>query len=353
MPVCYENMLKNSLANGNLLNAYFIFGNDAYLKKQYVDKIIDKAVDREDIFNFISFTDEADLQEIYDAVEQFPIMSEKKCVLLTDYDFEDTGKNDFEKLTEILSNVPDSCVFIFWCNNLEFEFKKNSKAHELAAAVEKCGGMAVQIDHRSIAELKRMLQNGAEKRGAQFENGAAEYLIETGSDDINVLISELEKLCAYVGSGKITKEIIDKVCVKSYAASVYNLSKELFSLNIIGVMKLLDELFFMRVDATPILHSIFTTFIDAYRVFNAQKAGVNIPTVAKDFGYGKRDFVLTKLPTGAKKLDEKKFNLCFKALVSADNALKSFGANERTVLEELAVRLIYILSRGEDIAENR
>lgn len=352
MPLCNENMLKSSLANGILLNAYFIFGNDAYLKKQYVDKIIDKTVDREDIFNFIVFTDEADLQEIYDAVEQFPMMNDKKCVLLTDYDFEHASKDDYVKLVEILSNVPDSCVFIVWCNNIEFEFKKSSKARELAVAVEKCGGMAVQIDHRSVAELKRMLEKGAEKRGAQFVSGAAEYLIEISSDDINVLISELEKLCAFVGGGKITKDTIDKVCVKSYASSVYNLSKEIFSLNITGVMKLFDELFFMRVDATPILHSIFTTFIDAYRVFSAQKAGINIPTVAKDFGYGKREFVLTKLPAGTKKLDENRFRLCFEALVSADNALKSFSANERTVLEELAVRLIYILSRGEDIAEN-
>ncbi len=352
MSICYENMLKNSLANGNLLNAYFIFGNDAYLKKQYVDKIIDKTVDRNDIFNFVSFTNEADLQEIYDAVEQFPMMSEKKCVLITDYDFEHATKSDFEKLIDILSNVPTTCVVIFWCNNIEFEFKKKTLAQKIAAAVEKSGGMAVQIDHRTIAELKRMLEKGAEKRGCTFENGAAEYLIEMSSDDINLLTGELEKLCAYVGGGTINRDVIDKVSVKSYDASIYNLSKEIFAQNITGVMQLLDELFFLRVDATPILHSIFSTFIDAYRVYIGKTAGVPIPTVAKDFGYGKREFVLTKLPVGTKKLDEKRFRLCFNALVNADAALKSFSSNERTVLEELAVRLIYIISRGEDIAEN-
>ena len=105
-------MLKQSLSGGNVRNAYLIFGNDAYLKRQYVDKIIDATVSRDDVFNFVQFTDTADMQEVYDAVEQYPMMSDKKCVVLTDYDFDGASKNDFEKLTEILSAVPDTSVFI-------------------------------------------------------------------------------------------------------------------------------------------------------------------------------------------------------------------------------------------------
>ncbi len=349
MSVCFENMLKSSLAGGKTLSAYFIFGNDAFLKRQYVDKIINSAVDRDDVFNFIQFTDSADMQEVFDAVEQFPIMSDKKCVLLTDYDFEQSERKDFEKLEEILSNVPDTCVFIVWCNNLEFELKKSSRAKRLIGAVEKSGGMAVQIDHRSIAELKRMLEKGAIKRGTAFEMGASGYLIETCSEDINLLVGELEKLCAYAKGERITKQMIDKVCIKSLDASVYGLSKEIFAFNVAGAMKLIDELFFMRVEPNIILHSMFSAFIDAYRVYAGWKAGVSIPTIAKDFAYGNRDFVLTRLPAAAKRLSAKQFDLCFSAFVRADVTLKSFGANERTVIEELTVRLIYILQKGEDI----
>ncbi len=349
MAVCFENMLKSSLAGGKTLGAYFIFGDDAYLKRQYVDKIINMTVDREDVFNFVQFTDSADLQEVFDAVEQFPMMSDKKCILLADYDFEHASKNDFEKLVEILSGVPDTCVFIVWCNNFEFELKKSSRAKKLIEAAEKSGGMAVQIDHRSVAELKKMLEKGAMKRGTTFEMGASQYLIETCSEDINVLISELEKLCAYAVGQKITKQMIDIVCVKSLDASVYSLSKEIFSLNISGAMKLIDELFFMRIEPTIILHSMFSVFIDAYRVCVGAQAGVGIPAVAKEFGYGNREFVLTRLPASAKRLAAKQFDLCFSAFVEADTALKSFGANTRTIIEELTVRIIYILQKGEDI----
>ena len=48
------------------------------------------------------FKDSA-LQEVYDSVMQFPFMSDKKCVILDDFDFEDCSKTDFEKKSEVFS----------------------------------------------------------------------------------------------------------------------------------------------------------------------------------------------------------------------------------------------------------
>ena len=121
MAIASEQQLKANISAGNILNTYFIFGDDTYLKKNYVDKIIDKTVDRNDDFNFIRFEGECNLQEVYDAKEQFPMMSEKKCVVLMDYDFEDADKSDFEKLILLLSEPNETTVFIYWCNNFSFD----------------------------------------------------------------------------------------------------------------------------------------------------------------------------------------------------------------------------------------
>lgn len=349
MAVCFEQMLANSIKSGNLLNTYFIFGDDAYLKKMYVDRIIDKTVDRDDVFNFLKFDDSASLQEVYDAKEEFPMMSDKKCVVLCDYDFEHASKSDFDKLMELLSNPVDTTVFIFWCNNLEFDFKRNDKAKKLAAATEKGGGMAVQLNHRQVSDLRKMLLDGAAKRGTSFESGAADYLIQNCGEDINVLRNELEKLCAYVGHGSISKKHIDYVSVKSIEASIYDLAREIFGKNIDKSMVLLDELFYNRTEPSIILHSIFTVFIDIYRVSAATEAGLKITDIAKDFGYGNREFVLKKAEDYARKTDKKKLKLCFDEIVAADSAFKSFASNERIILEELIVKLIYILSKGEKL----
>lgn len=347
--------LKSALLAGKLCKIYFLFGNDAYLKKQYADKIINMTTDRSDVFNYMPFSADCNMGDVYDAVLQVPLMSDKKCVVLCDYDFEKADKQSFETLKEIIESTPESTVFIIWCNNFEFDFKKSDRARKIAAAIDKCGGTSVQIDHPTAYDLKKMLISGAAKRGITFQSGAAEYLIENCSDDINTLRYELEKLCSYAkasGVSEITRAIIDSVTVKSLEASVFELSKKIFAMDISGAMALLDELFYLKTEAAVILHSVFSSFIDAYRVFSAETAGVKIPQIAADFNYGRREFVLSQIRNSAMRMDNKKFNLCFEEIISADAALKSFSGSERTVLEELAVKLIYIISKGEKIDKN-
>ena len=48
-------------------------------------------------------------------------------------------------------------------------------------------------------------------------------------------------------------------------------------------------------------------------------------------------------------LDFKKITLSFDALIDADRRLKSFGADERIILEQLTIRLIYIAAKGESV----
>ncbi len=351
-----ETMLKNSIKNGNIYNCYFIYGNDAYMKKFYVDKIIGKTADRDDVFNFTAFSDECEMAQVSNAVEQLPLMNDRKCVLLTDYDFEKSAKSEFDALKEIAETVPESTVFIIWCNNYTFDVKKSDRAKKLAACVQKGGGMAVEVNHPSLSDLKRLLVNGAQKRNIKLAPNTAQRLIENCGDDINLLRSELEKLCAYCTAqniSEINSEIIEKVCVKSVEASVFDLAGEIFTLNITAAVNTLDNLFYLKTEAAVILHSIFTSFIDAYRVYSGVICGISIPQIAKDFGYGRREFVLTKIKGFAAKMDNTKFKLCFEELTEADSRLKGFSCDEKGVLEQLVIKLVYIISKGEKIAEDR
>ena len=54
-----------------------------------------------------------------------------------------------------------------------------------------------------------MLSDAAKKRGCSFGEIAARYLIEISGTDLSTLQNELNKLCAFVGSGEITKETVE------------------------------------------------------------------------------------------------------------------------------------------------
>lgn len=349
MAIAFEENLKKNITSGQLLPVYILFGDDGYLKKNYADKISRKIADPDDIFAYSKFTADCDLQDVYDAVMQLPITSDKKCIVLEDYDFEHCSKTDLDRLNALLSDMPDTAVLIMRFDSVEIDSKKSSKFKKLVSSAEKSGGMAVKLDHRKMPELVKMLSDGASKRGCRMDQSVARYLVETAGDDINLLRNELFKLCAFVGSGVITKETVDKVCVKTVEASVYNLSRHIMSCDITAALSTLDELFFMRIEPMIILYTVSAVYVDMFRIYAAKASGKGISDVASGFGYKGREFVLEKAVGNLRKLDFKKLSLSLKALTDADKSLKSFGGDERIILEQLIIRLIYIIVKGESV----
>ncbi len=349
MAIVFESAIKKDIAEKQLAPVYILFGDDGFLKKTYIDKISRLIAEPDDVFNYCKFTADCDLQEVYDAAMQLPMMADKKFILLDDYDFEDCSKSELDRLYSLLSDMPDTAVLVYRIESVEFDLKKSVKFKGLVAAAEKSGGKAVNLNHRTVPELIKMLSNGAAKRGLKMDSAVAKYLIETAGDDINLLSNELIKVCAFKKEGVITKETIDLVCSKTVEASIYNLSKYIMNSDSTAALSLLDELLFMRIAPMSIFYNISSAFVDMLRVYAAKNEGVAIPEIAEKFAYGSKKFLLETAERNLRKFDFKKLSLSFDEIIKADMALKSFKANERVILEELIIRLIYIIEKGESV----
>ncbi len=349
MAIVFERDLKKNIDSGNFLPVYLLFGNDDGLKRLYCNTIIKKTVGEDDCFNLQRFHSECELQSVYDACMQYPMMSDKKCVTLCDYDFEKNGETNFERLLSLIAEMPETTVLVLWFDTVEIDEKKSSRFKKLVAQVEKIGGMCVKMDHRTAQDLVRMICSAAEKLGCKMESSTAKYLIEVCSADYNILKNEIDKLTAYAKNSLITKDMIDAVCVKSVEASIYNISRELVSKNIGKALNLLDELLFLKVKPHAILATLSRAFVEMYIGKTAVVSGVKPAEAAETFGYKGREFVITKAIDSARKTDEKQLGMCLKELLSADSKIKSTSADERVIIEELMVKLVYIMSEGKCI----
>ena len=326
-----------------------MFGEDGFLKKQYADKLCRTAAEPDDVFNTFKFEGDCELQGVYDALSQLPIMADKKCVLLSDYDFEHCGKSDFDRLTELLSSGTDTALFLLWFNAVDVDAKKSARFKKLVSAAEKSGGYAVRLDHRKSQDLVKTVTDGAKKRGCTMEAAVARYLIETVGDDLFALQNELDKLCAFAPGAGRQKEDVDYVCIKTPEARIYQLATYITDQKADLAYAALDELFFYRYDALSILTVISGFYVDLYRVYAAKIAGQPLSETAKVFGYKGREFVLERAGRTLSKFNFKKLLLSFEALIEADKKCKSAGANDRVILEQMIVRLIYIVAKGEKI----
>ena len=349
MAVLFEDAIKRDLSNNNFAHVYILFGNDSYLKKLYFEKLCDNTYGGDPFFNLLKFDRDSKLQDIYDAVMQYPMMADTKCVAITDFDIDGVSKDDFDKLCEIISEVTDGTTLVIRFDAEEFDFKKSSRAKKVITVAEKLGGKIIALNRRTLPQLAKTLTEAAKKRDCTLSDKNARYLVETAGDDLSTLKNEIDKLCAFANSGEITKDIIDFVSIKTSEASVYDYVKEVISGNVSAALGMLSTMFYSRMEPMIILYTIASTYVDIYRLYTARKIGLNNSAVAEKFVYKTKAFLLDKASSHLKTLDQNKLNLSFKVLLDTDKALKSFGSDASIVLEQMTVKLSCIAVKGESL----
>ena len=82
-----EETFKKHIKNGEFLRVYIIYGNEGYLKQHYANMVCDKSVGKDFAdFNLKKLDGkETALNEIYDCISSFPMMSEYTCTLVKDF----------------------------------------------------------------------------------------------------------------------------------------------------------------------------------------------------------------------------------------------------------------------------
>lgn len=349
MTFANESQVKSDIKSGNLKYCYVIFGEDRYLKKKLTYDISDVVAEKDDFFNFQQFDNDSDLQEVYDSLQQYPVMSEKKCVILKDYDIEGCAKSDFERILSLCSENISTAVFILWFDYNNFDIKKSDRFKKLCTATEKGNGRNVNITFRTNAELTKMLCDGAKKRNCNLKRETALFMIETVGNEIETLKNELEKLCFYVKNGDITENDIKNVCIESVEQSVYNLSGNILSGNVENALKILDELFFLRVEPMAIFYTVAGVYVDLGRAYAVKKQGISTQEAVKIFAYKNKAFLFERALRQVGKLDLKRIRLSLNELNYTDKRLKSYSADSREILEEMIVRLSFIATEGREI----
>lgn len=355
MNILHTDELKRKLKSGVYAPVYFLYGNEAYLINHYTNLIVDSAVTALPEINLRSFDSDFDVNEISSILYQVPMLSQKKCVVLNDYDLSSVNASDLEVIIDIVSNPSDVAVLIFKYTSVEFSLEKKNKSQKnntnfvaVAKALEKAGGIIANIDHLTMGDTVKTIVSGARRRGCDISSETARYMVEYCSFDLTSLLCELEKVCSFVGEGEIKKDVINKICARSVNAIIYDMAKAILANNAEQSMNILDSLLNQKVKEVEIVWEIAKSYIDIYRVFAGRKANVNITTIGEDFDYGNRSFVLKNSVPFASKLNAKQLELSLSAISEANDMLK--GASRLKgpdVLRMFIVKLVLISTKGE------
>ena len=332
-----ETQLKETIKQGSA-NLYVFYGAEGYLVEQYARMVARETVEEGfDAFNLQRFDgQEVSAAELEDAVEALPLMTDRKCVLVRDLD---PCSGDTDRLLRLMESVPDSCVLVFWQMTVQPDSRKNGWKSFLKIAGDQ--GVAMKFDRKDPSDAAKMLVGGAKRRGCRLDVGDALYLVEQVGNDLNLLIGELDKLCALAGEGgEITKRMIDAACPKNLEAKVFDLSKAILYRRRQEAFDLLYQLRVQREEPIAVLGVLSGAFSDLYRGKVASASGMPAEVLARAFkSYKGKEWKLKNAVRDSARLSVDTLRRCLDILAETDTTLKLRSGDEWVLLEQTVAQL--------------
>ena len=246
--------LKQQIKSGNTGNLYLFFGEEVFVKDMYLEKMKSFVPDGGFAdFNYI-FLDAKDAvsEKVDDALNSFPMMSEKKLVVIK-------NSGIFKKATEEVKNfwlerladIPDYVLLIF-------DEQEADKRSVLYKAITK-NGLAVEFSYMKDYEVSAWVVREAQKAGKKISKDAADYLVAMCDPGIANVKNELLKLLDYSDS-EIYKSDIDKVVSKPLSIVVFDITDGLMQGNGDKVMSIIMQMKENRESAFNVLYLLFSAF---------------------------------------------------------------------------------------------
>lgn len=220
---------------------YLISGDDEYEKNKYLDQIKHEFGNLTKGINYVQI-DKDNMWTLEQELSTYSFLAEEKLIVVklqkkeTSTDETQTSKKDFltVDMEEQIKNKLDFIWLVFY-----EEGGSNAKLHKLINECGKC----ITFDKNKPYELVKWIIQKANSYDVSIDNKYAEYLLEICGSDKVFLNNEINKLSnATFESKQITKEIIDKMCIKTSEIIIFDLIDCIGSKNSKVALKYLDEL---------------------------------------------------------------------------------------------------------------
>lgn len=214
----YKKIYKDDTHSG----AYLFFGKEKYLMENAIGYLLNKYVKGSEAFNYIKFRGvEAKPEDIISACETYPVMNDKKVVLLRDVsDF--IAEYDLKKsFYEFLDNLSDFVVLIFWDTA---DIKKTTKFYKYF----KKNNRDIDFEKLSAVDANRFVKSYFLRKGKKInDREAALFIKESGytskNEDVVLfdLNSEMDKIAAAAKSDLISESDVRNLITENIDTNIF------------------------------------------------------------------------------------------------------------------------------------
>lgn len=319
--------IQEDIKTGNFKQSYLLFGEEAYLKHQYKEKLLNALNPDGDTMNFSRYEGKGiDVKQVIDLCETMPFFAERRVILL-----EDTGffKNKCEELADYMKSLPDYLVLVF----AESEVDKRSRMYKAV----KSGGRVTEFAKQDEKTLMRWAAGLLGKEGKKITQRDMElFLTKTGTDMGNIRM-ELEKLITYTeGQDIVTAEDIEAVCVTQTTNKIFDMVRAVTEKNQKKALELYYDLLTLKEPPMRILFLLAKQFRQLLLTKKMAGEGASQNEIAARLGVP--SFVVRNISACARSYAVEELEHAVEDFVDAEEAVKTGRLGDVLSVELLIVK---------------
>ena len=320
-------MLAEDIKNGSFKSSYLLYGEEAYLRTQYKNRLKNALADPSDTMNFSRFEGKGiDPAEIISLAETLPFFAERRLILIEDSGF---FKNKCDELADYLPNMPDTTCLLF----VETEVDKRNRLYK---AVQKYGRVT-EFQLQDERTLMKWILGTLKKENKKITESTLQLFLERTGSDMENIHMELEKLLSYtIGREVITSEDVEEICTMQTTGQIFEMIRAIAEKKQRLALDLYYDLLALKEPPMRILFLIARQFNQLLLVKSLTAKGMDRASVASKAQVA--PFIAGRLMTQAKSFTMQQLRNAVQDCVDAEEAVKTDRMTDVLSVEILIVK---------------
>ena len=319
--------LNEDIKTGQFKPAYLLYGEEAYLKKQYKDKLTKAMLPESDTVNYAYYEGKGtNPAELIDLAETMPFFADRRLIVVENSGF---FKNATPELADYIKNMPETACFLF----VESEVDKRGKMYKAV----KDKGRAVEMGRQDEKTLLYWLAGMVKKEGKQIKESTARYLLAKTGTDMENLEKEMEKLFSYtLGQTEITVQDVDEICTTQVTNKIFDMVEAVAAKQQKQALDYYYDLLALKEPPMRILYLLARQFKLLMEVKDLSGRGYDKPQIAKTAGL--HPFVAGKYIKQCRSFSKEELRSIMEEAANTEEMVKTGRLNDRMSVELFIVK---------------
>ena len=319
--------LEEDIRSGKFKQVYLLYGEEAYLKKLYKNRLKNAIVNPEDTINLNRYEGKGiSIPAVIDQAETMPFFADYRLILM-----EETGffKSASQELADYLPTMPGETIVLF----VETEVDKRGKLFKTVKNM----GRAVELSHQNEKTLTNWILRTLQKENVKITKSAMQLFLERAGDDMENISHELEKLIAYAyGREGIAREDVEAICTVRMENKIFDMINAIAEKKQKRALELYYDLLALKEPPMRILALIARQVNLLLQVKDLRRQGFDQAAIASRAGL--MGFVARNCLRQAEYFSPETLRMALEDCVRTDEAVKTGRMGDRLGVELLIVK---------------